>query len=235
MPTGQMLGTIVDDRSQHLSVVQSVIFNSSGHSNMGISSVAEQLKDVLRQGRGIVRDSKRAFGIPSHLRNDDRRVLEQTIFPYFVDRPEFPTVLFVGTAWYTEPYNHIFREKNYSTIEIDPSQAQYGASRHIVDSLEYVDRHFAPRSLNLIICNGVFGWGLDQRSTVEKAFGHCYELLRSGGILIVGWNDLPEHRPFLLEDCDALKLFQPWDFPPLGTAQYQTPSKNRHTFNFYIR
>jgi SAM-dependent methyltransferase len=202
---------------------------------MGISFVAEQLKGVVRQGRGVVRDGKRALGIPSHLRNDDRRVLEQVIFPYFVERPEFPTVLFVGTAWYTEPYNQVFREKTYSTIEIDPSQAQYGSSNHIVDSLEYVDRHFAPRSLNLIICNGVFGWGLDEKSSVEKAFAHCYDLLRSGGIFMVGWNDVPEHRPFSLEDCEALKLFQPWEFPPLGTTQYQTPSKNRHTFNFYIK
>jgi hypothetical protein len=202
---------------------------------MDMTSVREQLKGVVRQGRGVVRSSKRALGIPSYLRNDDRRVLEQVIFPYFVDRAEFSTVLFVGTAWYTEPYSQVFQGKNYWTIEIDPTQAQYGSSNHIVDSIEHIDRHFSPRSLNLIICNGVFGWGLDTKFSVEAAFERCFDLLRSGGILVVGWNDVPEHRPFPLEDCEALKLFTPWVFPPLATTQYQTTTKNRHTFNFYIK
>lgn len=200
---------------------------------MAISFLTEQLKGAVRQGRGVVRSGKRALGIPSYLRNDDRRVLEQVIFPYFVDRAEFSSVLFVGTAWYTEPYTQIFRAKNYWTIEIDPSQAQYGSSNHIVDSIEHIDRHFLPRSLNLIICNGVFGWGFDAKPSVEAAFARCFDLLRPGGVLVVGWNDVPEHRPFPLEDCEALKLFTPWRFPPLATTQYRTTSKNRHTFNFY--
>ncbi len=197
--------------------------------------ITEQLKSVVRQGRAVVRNTKRAFGITSYLKTDDRQVLETVILPYFAQSPEFSKILFVGTAWYTEGYNTVFREKDYWTIEPNPSQAQYGSSNHIIDSIENVEQHFQPNEFDLIICNGVFGWGLNAQPNVEAAFGHCFNLLHEGSIFVFGWNNVPEHYPFPLENCEALKLFRSFEFPPLSASQYQTTSKNRHTFNFYIK
>jgi hypothetical protein len=70
-----------------------------------------------------------------------------------------------------------------------------GARRHIIAGLESIDAHIAPASLDLIICNGVFGWGLDDRTALR-----AFELLQrpaTRGELIIGWNGV-RHRPLEL-------------------------------------
>lgn len=174
-------------------------------------------------------------GIDFYVHTDDRRVLQAIIFPYFVQHDDFARILFVGCQWYTRGYNKVFKNKTYWTLEIDPSQRKYGAKRHITDSLKNVGRHFRQGELDLIICTGVFGWGLDAKPDVETAFQGCFESLRDGGIFVLGWNDVPEHRPFPIEECQTLKLFAPYVFPPLSTSQYLTDTANRHIYNFYVK
>lgn len=171
--------------------------------------------------------------IPTPLRTSDRTCFEQRILKPFAADPALRSVLFVGCDYYTWHYARWFRDKEFWTIEIDPSLARYGAPRHVIASLSAVERHFAPESFDLILCNGVFGWGLDKREDVETAFEQCRTRLRPGGILLIGWNDVPHRTPFPLKECRALSRFRPYVFPPLGAAEHQTGSKNRHTFSFF--
>src|SRR5262249_25293794 len=146
--------------------------------------------------------------------------------------------LFVGVAWYTESYERFFLRKHaYWTLDIEPAEALFGAprGRHIVDSATNASAHFAEGSLDLVVCNGVFGWGLNGREDVEKAFDAFYRVLRRGGILLLGWNDIPPHNPFPPDETAALQRFQPSAFPPLGTDRYLTDTDNRHVFHFYCR
>ena len=71
--------------------------------------------------------------------------------------------LFVGCAPFTWHYEAIFPGRDYTTIDQDPRCRRYGATRHVVDKPKNLDRHVAPGSFDLIVCNGVFGWGLDER------------------------------------------------------------------------
>ena len=169
------------------------------------------------------------------LHTDDRRVLVSIIFPYFLERSEFAKILFVGCDWYTRGYNAIFKDKEYWTLDIAPEQRPFGAENHITDSLENIAWSFREGELDAIICNGVFGWGLNARYQVERAFQGCFQCLRAGGILVLGWNDNPERRPFPPDDCQSLKLFDHHVFPPLSTWQYLTANPNRHIYNFYIK
>ena len=173
--------------------------------------------------------------MPKFLLTDDRRVLETIIFPYFCQRNEFYKILFVGCEWFTVGYNEIFKNKAYWTLEIKPRRSKYGAKKHIIDSVENLNLHFNENELDLIICNGVFGWGLNAKANVERAFQGCFECLREGGVLVLGWNDRPRRCPFPLEECQSLKLFNHYVFPPLSTSQYLTADKNRHTYNFYVK
>jgi SAM-dependent methyltransferase len=116
-----------------------------------------------------------------------------------------------------------------------PSRKRYGAAHHIVDGLQNLDRHFAPNSLDLILCNGVFGWGLDERADVERAFAVCAQCLSAGGVLVIGWDDIDERRPFPLHECKSLRLLAPYAFPPLGVREYLTSTPYRHTFSFYVK
>ncbi len=156
------------------------------------------VRRIARQVQGALRNFLVFCGVDQYKRREDRRVLEQVIFPYFLQRPEFARVLFVGCGWYTKVYNKMFRGKDYWTLEVNPALRKYGARQHITDSVENVHLQFCEGGLDLIICNGVFGWGLDARDEVDAAFAACFTCLRENGLLIVGWDDVPEHRPFPL-------------------------------------
>lgn len=190
---------------------------------------------LRRIARLVLAESKGVFGVHSYLKNEDRRVLEDVIFPYFVDDGTCNEVLFVGCSWCTKGYSKRFDKKKYWTIDKWPWKKRYGAKQHIIDELQNLRRHFKLGTLDLIICNSVFGWGLDARADVEQAFRACLDCLHKDGVLVVGWDDIDNQRPFALEECQSLRAFKPFIFPPLGAAKYVTATPYHHTYTFYIK
>jgi len=178
---------------------------------------------------------KAKLGLHTPLDTDDRHILEDVIIPYFVSRPPFEPVLFVGCDWYTRHYERLFQGKEYWTIDKDPTRSQYGGRRHITDSLMNLGRHFEADHFGLIICNGVLGWGLEEKTEVEDSFEACARCLRHRGVLVLGWNDIPEKLPFPLEHVKSLAGLQRYTFPPLSSSKYLTRTSNRHTFSFYAK
>jgi hypothetical protein len=175
------------------------------------------------------------FGLRRH--SEDRKVLEKIIFPFFLNGKEYNKILFVGTAWFTKVYNKIFKGKEFWTIDIDPSKKFYGAKKHIIDSIENINQHFKENELDVIICVGVFGFGLNKLECVETAIHQCFHTLRRDGIFILGWNDSPQWSPFPILECTSLKLFKPFTFPPLVASQFFTTweEKGKYIYNFYIK
>jgi SAM-dependent methyltransferase len=167
---------------------------------------------------------------------DDRQVLEKAIFPYLIARPELQRVLFIGCEWYTKHYELIFRNKEYWTLEIDPSKRKYGGKHHIIDALKNLSLYVEPNYFDLIVCNGVFlVTAIDTYEEAEPSFESCFQHLRSGGLFLLGWNDTPELCPYPLEESSTLKKFHPYIFPPLSAIQYYTDTPQRHVYNFYTR
>jgi SAM-dependent methyltransferase len=189
---------------------------------------------VKRIQRKILR-LKVAFGFDVRLDTPDRRVLEDIILPHLAARTTVERILFAGAAWYTRSYRKYFSGKEYWTIDVDPFKKRYGAANHIVDSLEHLDRRVPEDYFDVIICNSVFGWGLDSRPAAEAAFTQCFKCLRPEGLFILGYDDVPEHRPYPPDQSPALDRFRPYVFPPLAAARYTTPTELKHTFNFYVR
>ena len=176
------------------------------------------------------------LGIPIRLDGDDRHVLENIIIPELVANFRLQRVLFVGCDYYTKHYEGLFPPNvEYQTIEIDPSRVHFGARLHIVDGMENAERHWQQQSFDLIVCNGVFGWGLDKHETVEQAIRASFNLLRDGGLFVFGWNDIDPYRPVPLAEIQALKQFEEYTFAPLGTWRYLCRDELRHTFDFYVR
>jgi SAM-dependent methyltransferase len=196
----------------------------------------KSIQQICHAVEGIVRDIKHLFGFESFLNTEDRRVLEQIIFPHFLNDQSFRSILFVGCDWYTRGYNKIFEaQKNYITLDPDLGKRKYGGKQHIPDKLQKLDRYFDSGSLDLILCNGVFGWGLNKRTDIDQAFRACFDLLRGNGVLVLGWNDIEELCPFPLHHSKSLALFKPLYFPPLKTDVYVTDTAYRHTYNFYVK
>ena len=176
---------------------------------------------------------RRRIGIPT--RPHDRYLLEQVIFPALRRRPDFQRFLFVGCDEFTEDYPARFADRRFVTIDVDPEKARFGAREHIVDSFTNVAAHFGPASLDAVICNGVFGWGLDDPVEIDQAVDQTYNCLRPGGIFIVGWNDVGPWRPASFDDVEGFARFAPLSLEPFDTPVYRTLGPLRHVYNFYVR
>jgi len=170
------------------------------------------------------------------LRTADRDILEQCILPYLAADDTLSNVLFVGVDWYTQRYRDLFRSKNWTTIDVDSHKVAFGATEHIVDSLVNLGSHVVDGTFDVIVCNGVMGFGLNDSSSIERAIDSCWHALRSGGRLVLGWNNVARYRPIRPEDIEALQRFAKWQFPPLGASRYAVErSPLRHTFDFYSK
>jgi SAM-dependent methyltransferase len=177
---------------------------------------------------------RKRLGLPTPLNTTDRIVLEQVIFPEYSKDPSIQTLLFVGCRSYTVHYRErFFPRQSFWTIEPDPAAAVHGAPQHVVAPLEELSRHFPEGHFDLIVCNGVFGWGLDGREQCEAAFSQCHARLKSGGHFLLGWDDIAQRSPLDLNTLSSLKRFQEYSFPPLGTSRYLTDTLYRHTYAFY--
>ncbi|MGH6609960.1 MAG: methyltransferase domain-containing protein [Burkholderiaceae bacterium] len=166
---------------------------------------------------------------------EDRRVLEQIILPAYARRSDMQRVLFVGCAAYTKQYGQLFADREYWTIDPVEHRRRYGSSRHIVDRLENLGDHVSPDYFDVVICNGVLGWGLNALNDVDAAFGACHRHLRNAGELVLGWNDVAPHNRVAPSDVPSLKNFAPLMFEPLNTSKLELDVPHRHIFEFYLK
>jgi hypothetical protein len=166
----------------------------------------------------------------------DRIALERGIFPAIEERPELRGILFVGTEWYTREYPTRFADREFWTMDIDKAVARYGAPRrHVVDSIERVRDHFDPGSLDAIICHGVFGAFLSDRDACDGTFAECFEILRPGGIFILGWSELPDVMPHHPDSLPSLQRFERFVLPPFTAWRHPTFGDWRVVIDFYRR
>lgn len=177
------------------------------------------------------------FGRKPRHRARDRRLLDEQILPRLAQNPRFARVLFVGCDWYTEHVENLFGStgREYTTIEIDAARAKHGARRHIVAGLSDLGHHFEPGSLDLIVCNGVIGWGLNQVADIERSMAACALALSPGGVLLLGWDEVPEKLPIPIERIEALRSLQPIAPEGFEGALIQTRTYARHTFGFFTK
>ncbi|MEQ1825020.1 MAG: hypothetical protein ABL921_03715 [Pirellula sp.] len=187
---------------------------------------------VLKRGRIWLHRHLIRFGIDVRKKREDRRILEQVLFPVLIES-DYRRILFVGCAWYTLHYPLRFSDREFITMEISPEESRYGAPHHIIDSCENVQKHFDANSLDVAILNGVYGFGLNAWDPIERTYRGIYNALTEGGLFILGWNDLPGHAPYSIAQLENIVPFEPYRFPRLDTAIYESDSKNRHRFHFY--
>jgi hypothetical protein len=62
-----------------------------------------------------------------------------------------------------------------------------------------VASYFEPASLDVVLMNGPFGFGIDRLDEQERAIEAIRPLVRPGGWLLVGWDRDREGRPVVVE------------------------------------
>lgn len=190
------------------------------------AAVAGVWRSILSAGRGALSLSRQRL-------TEDRRLLEQTILPAYAARIDIGRVLFVGCAPYTRRYEGLFTGREYWTIDPVLRRRQYGSQRHLIDRLERLGEHVDPGYFDLIICNGVLGWGLNELNDAEAAFAACERHLRAGGELMLGWNDVPPRNRVTPDEVQSLQRFEKLVFEPFGAARRRVEVAHCHVFDFY--
>ena len=172
------------------------------------------------------------FGIDIRKKRADRKILEQVVFAELLRDSSMQRILFVGCAWYTLHYPRIFQDREFTTMELCPTESRYGASRHICDTCENIADHFGEGSLDAVVFNGVYGFGLNTMDALQRTHAGIHRALRPQGVLVYGWNDTPDRAPFPFDQLRGMELFRPYVFPPLGKSIVESDAKNRHRFHF---
>lgn len=176
-----------------------------------------------------------ALGLATPLDTADRRVLETAILPWYAAQADVQRVLFVGCDWYTRHYGRAyFHRQTYWTLDPAVRARRFGGRLHLQIALEALTPGHAGH-FDLIVVNGVYGFGLDTREQCEQAFAACFECLNPGAWLILGWDDVPARRPVPLGEIRSLSAFARASFPPLRRTRILTATPWRHTYDFFRR
>jgi SAM-dependent methyltransferase len=188
--------------------------------------------------RIVRRELSHRLGVGAVALPQDRRWLEGRWLPQLAARDDVRSILFVGVRWYTRHYPSLVPGKRFVTLDIDPRAARFGnGADHRVGDVCEVARLLPAGSIDSVVFNGVFGWGLDDASSTERALDGLAEVLRPHGELLFGWNDVPRRCPF---DWQALPVwqrrFEPIASAALGDAQrLELATDNRHCFALFAK
>ncbi|MCU0914110.1 MAG: hypothetical protein MUC88_06060 [Planctomycetes bacterium] len=140
--------------------------------------------------------------------------------------------------WAGEPYEAFYNEfcvgRELWTIDWDATRRPSGACNHVVDNVVNLRDHFSEAYLDLVLMKGVFGWGLNEKGAIERAFAAVHAVLTPGGIIVLGWNDTPGLVPVPLERVQALRQFTPYYFPPLRGTSFWC-STAAHAYSFFVK
>lgn len=201
---------------------------------LGLPTAKGRLVRLFTDREFLIRGVRFGLGLPTPLRTPDRQILEGIIFPYYLSQPDVRSILFIGVSWYTRHYQEAyFTNLDFWTIDIARKARRFGGSRHIVGTVEDLRSYFVDGYFDLIICNGVYGHGLNGKAQCERAFESCYVCARAGGYFMLGWNDGPGHADVPPDSIESLRRFRPEPLPQLGVWRYRVDAPNRHVYDFY--
>ena len=158
---------------------------------------------------------------------ESRICLDRELLPWLAGR--YAGILFVGTSSYTRQYERLFRPDQYTTIDLQPRNAVWGARQHIVAPIEEIGRHRPKGYFDCIVLNGVFGYGVDDADHMRRVVEALHAALAPQGFLVVGWNtDLHADPGPLLAPSFAPSTLEPW-------VQRRTFPSETHVYDFLMR
>jgi hypothetical protein len=171
------------------------------------------------------------IGARPRLGTDDRRVLEERIFPALYKDTAIRRILFVGVSEHTRWYPNVFRTRPGLVFETaDPREdaAEFGAGRnHWRERFEDLRGQSSP--YDVIVLNGVFEYGTDRPDEKSGSLVAARELLVPGGLLVIGYRDRAPDPDIDLAMV-AKAGFEPAPIPGLGTSRHATEHPNGHTY-----
>jgi len=122
-------------------------------------------------------------------RNPGRMVLVNEILPAYSACGG--RILWIGCRRYTKSYGAVLGQSGGEcwTLDIEIGHAKWGEKgRHLTWDLITIDQLIAASFFDSVLCNGVFGFGVDTRPAQLAALRAMARILKPGGRLLLGWN-----------------------------------------------
>jgi hypothetical protein len=148
----------------------------------------------------------------------DRQFMEKTILPTLAaGNPRH--VLFVGVERYTRHYREFFdRSCEYWTLDKRAAVVPFGAGRrHVTADFLEAPSHFSDGMFDVVIFNGLFGFGLDMPDAQAASVRVLARLVHAGGYVLLGWNKDRSADPLALSPMS--ELFEPMALQPIPSRQ----------------
>jgi len=145
--------------------------------------VGQVLRRIFPRGLRARIHARRVWELAS------RAYMENTIIPALAATDGI--VLQVGTDRYTRHYSALFERYGcvLHTMDSEPEVALFGApGHHLTADFLKLDEHVSPGAYSAVLLSGVFGYGIDDVISQDRALCVCSKILRPGGMLVLGWN-----------------------------------------------
>lgn len=190
---------------------------------------------LKRIARGVQEDILLFFRIATPTKGAARDFLEQKVFSWLnaVGGPE-KKLLFIGVASYTW---HYYSRLDYDvcTIELNEERAKFGKKgAHVVGSATELPRFYAESSLDVIVANGLIGYGLNSEPDFDQLMVGCHHCLKPGGILVLGYNNDEKHLRYRIGETAHYGKFREItpEIEGVTSPTMVVHSLNHHTFTF---
>ncbi len=146
--------------------------------------------------------------IPTPLYTLDRSFLEREIFNYLNNIvSQNNNLLFIGVANYTKHYWKLLDYKVF-TIDFDPQKKCFGSSNHNIGSATNLNDFYPSNFFSVIIANGLLGYGMNSQFEFNQMIDQAHNCLCNNGILILGYNENPNHVNFDIKNSYLKKFNQ---------------------------
>lgn len=189
--------------------------------------------------------------LPAGMRNWARQILETRMKSRFPDRTillkamlpalgqasalsNASKALWIGCRPYTTLYYDLIEQRGAEcwSLDIDPDMQPFGRSgRHITGDMLELQRLFPADYFDVVLCNGVLGYGVDTPADQRKAFEAMAAVTKSEGWLLIGWNT--DRTPDPLKSGLAAPWFEHAPLPGI-TARYVVDGCT-HVYDTYRR
>ena len=165
----------------------------------------------------------------------NRVFLEQHIFGYLnrlAAGGQAPQeLLFLGLDKHNWHYPRLLRA-NFHSLDILPRSAVYGRpGRHWIGDALQMAAHYGADAFDVVIANGVLGSGIDGQDGLRGLLAQCRVVLKPGGVLVLGYNDLPERTPFPVVVDGGFEEFVP-DIEGVIASRHMVDDPFRHVYCF---
>jgi len=152
------------------------------------------LLSVLRRTLPLPLFQSALRGLNPAVRFIPRDYLDKVLMPATCPR-DGTTVVIVGLRSYATHYSYFYLGHRVIVFDPDPRTELYrGRARFVAQPIRNLGDIVPPETVDLIHCNGVYGWGLDDPREIEASFESMWRALVPGGLLLLGY-DLTHHNP----------------------------------------